>query len=94
VDNGRRGKGNASSRGIMRGLEAWHTAMVMAGEGVKYRFLPAILQELIAGLGMTPAEGRTEGGTAEQRTMKSVGTQSEVVWLAQAPQYQRQIPQQ
>jgi len=34
-------------------------AMVMAGEGVKYQFMPGIHQELMAGLKMTPVEGRT-----------------------------------
>jgi len=70
-------KENTSTRGIVRGLEAWHTAMVMAGEGVKYRFMPGILQEIMTGLEMTPVKGRTEGVMSEQRTMQSVGTQSE-----------------
>jgi len=56
-------KGNASIRGVMREIEAWYTAMVMAGEGVKNWFMPGILQGLLTDLGMTPAEGRTEGRT-------------------------------
>jgi len=67
-------KGATSIRGAVRGLEAWHTAMVIAGEGVKYRFMPGILQELMASLEMTPAEGKIE---SEQGTRQSVGTQTQ-----------------
>ena len=60
--------------------------MVAAGEGIKYRYMPMILQELLTDLGMTPAESRTEGmtegGTAEMAivkekpAMESVGVQT------------------
>jgi len=83
-------KGNASIRGVVRRLEAWHTAMVMAEEGVKYRFMPWILQEIMAGLEMTPAEGRTEGGTSEQCTLRCSSSGHSRIAEAEPKQKSRQ----
>jgi len=67
----------------VRGLEARLAAMIAAREGMKYKYIIKMLQEVMKDLGMTPTEGRTKGGTAEtasakeRQAMESVGTQTE-----------------
>jgi len=67
----------------VRGLEAQFAAMIAAEQGMKYKYVIKILQEVMKDLGMTPTEGRTEGGIAEtasakeRQAMESVGTQTE-----------------